>query len=179
MRPHDLAPLPAQILLAVKAIHDAGIVHQDLKPANFVMVKGKLKLIDFGIADAFATSDATSVVRENQVGTINYMSPEALSMRMDGPHGVGPTVKVRRAHRCFRARARASVLTTGSPRPPVVDLGRHRSAARPTFGRWGASCTRWRTERRRSPICPSCTRSLRSRIPSTRSSIRPCRTSSF
>ncbi|KAI8973690.1 kinase-like domain-containing protein [Mycotypha africana] len=66
-----------QILLAVKTIHDEEIVHTDLKPANFVMVKGTLKLIDFGIAKKIE-DDTLHIHRDNQVGTINYMSPEAL-----------------------------------------------------------------------------------------------------
>ena len=33
-------------------IHEERIVHSDLKPANFLMVEGQLKLIDFGIAKA-------------------------------------------------------------------------------------------------------------------------------
>ena len=41
-----------QMLLAVDIIHKKGIIHCDLKPANFVIVEGKLKLIDFNIADA-------------------------------------------------------------------------------------------------------------------------------
>ncbi|BBN02271.1 serine/threonine-protein kinase TTK/MPS1 [Marchantia polymorpha subsp. ruderalis] len=65
------------MLSAVKTIHDERIVHADLKPANFLLVKGELKLIDFGIAKAIQT-DTTHVVRDSQVGTLNYMSPEAL-----------------------------------------------------------------------------------------------------
>lgn len=33
-------------------IHRERIVHSDLKPANFLVVEGQLKLIDFGIAKA-------------------------------------------------------------------------------------------------------------------------------
>ena len=47
-------------------IHEARIVHSDLKPANFLMVEGQLKLIDFGIAKAIK-SDTTSIARESQV----------------------------------------------------------------------------------------------------------------
>ena len=37
------------MLEAVHVIHEEKIIHSDLKPANFVLVKGQLKLIDFGI----------------------------------------------------------------------------------------------------------------------------------
>ena len=53
-------------LQAVQTIHEARIVHSDLKPANFLMVEGQLKLIDFGIAKAIS-SDTTSIARESQV----------------------------------------------------------------------------------------------------------------
>ncbi|XP_076331844.1 uncharacterized protein LOC143236974 [Tachypleus tridentatus] len=46
-------------------------------PANFLLVGGRLKLIDFGISNAIET-DMTSVFRDTQVGTINFMPPEAL-----------------------------------------------------------------------------------------------------
>ncbi|VFQ66017.1 unnamed protein product [Cuscuta campestris] len=65
-----------QILLAVKTIHEERIVHSDLKPANFLLVKGSLKLIDFGIAKAIL-NDTTNIQRDGQVGTLSYMSPEA------------------------------------------------------------------------------------------------------
>ena len=63
--------------MAVNTVHEAKIVHCDLKPANFLLVQGTLKLIDFGISKAIM-NDTTNIVRENQVGTVNYMSPEAL-----------------------------------------------------------------------------------------------------
>lgn len=53
------------------------MIHSDLKPANFLLVRGRLKLIDFGIASSM-NPDMTSVVKNNQIGTINYISPEAL-----------------------------------------------------------------------------------------------------
>lgn len=67
-----------QMLLAVETVHQAKIVHCDLKPANFLLVNGMVKLIDFGISKAILSDNTTTVLRENQVGTVNYMSPEAL-----------------------------------------------------------------------------------------------------
>ncbi|KAH7842406.1 hypothetical protein Vadar_004956 [Vaccinium darrowii] len=55
-----------QILLAVNAIHEERIVHSDLKPVNFLLVRGSLKLIDFGIAKAIM-SDTTNIQRDSQV----------------------------------------------------------------------------------------------------------------
>ncbi len=67
-----------QMLKAVETIHQHRIVHGDLKPANFLFVKGDLKLIDFGIAKEIS-NDTTNIHRDSQIGTINYMAPEALA----------------------------------------------------------------------------------------------------
>jgi serine/threonine-protein kinase TTK/MPS1 len=66
------------MLQAVHAVHQENVVHTDLKPANFVLVKGRLKIIDFGIAKAIA-NDTVNIQRDQQIGTVNYMSPEAIS----------------------------------------------------------------------------------------------------
>ncbi|XP_028326813.1 dual specificity protein kinase Ttk [Gouania willdenowi] len=65
------------MLEAVHTIHRHGIVHSDLKPANFVIVNASLKLIDFGIANRI-NPDVTSIMKDSQVGTLNYMPPEAI-----------------------------------------------------------------------------------------------------
>lgn len=72
-----------EMLECIAAVHTHDIVHSDLKPANFVVVQGRLKLIDFGIANAIQTDETVNVHRETQVGTPNYMSPESL---MDSNH---------------------------------------------------------------------------------------------
>lgn len=69
-----------EMVQAVHEIHQHGIVHADLKPVNFILVKNRIKLIDFGIASA-VDPGGTSVIRDYQIGTINYMAPEALRNR--------------------------------------------------------------------------------------------------
>ena len=66
-----------EMLECVRAVQEYNIVHSDLKPANFIMVNGRLKLIDFGIANAIG-DNTVNVHREQHIGTPNYMSPEAL-----------------------------------------------------------------------------------------------------
>ncbi|XP_030758475.1 dual specificity protein kinase TTK isoform X3 [Sitophilus oryzae] len=68
------------MLYAVKQIHMKGIIHSDLKPANFIFVGRGLKLIDFGIASK-VQEDMTSVYKSNQEGSCNYISPEALNVQ--------------------------------------------------------------------------------------------------
>jgi len=82
-----------QMLTAVQVIHDARIVHGDLKPANFLFVQGHLKLIDFGIAKQINDGTA-NIYRESQVGTLNYMSPEAIQ-DSGGSEGSGGGGKMR------------------------------------------------------------------------------------
>lgn len=78
-----------QMLQSVHYIHTKDIIHSDLKPENFLMVNGRLKLIDFGISSKMAV-DSTSIIKYSQVGTFNYISPEAL---VDTSTGNSPASK--------------------------------------------------------------------------------------
>jgi serine/threonine-protein kinase TTK/MPS1 len=67
-----------EMVECVRAVHARDIVHSDLKPANFVLCQGRLKVIDFGIANRIEIEETVHVHRESQVGTPNYLSPESL-----------------------------------------------------------------------------------------------------
>lgn len=67
-----------EMLTCVQAVHRHDVVHSDLKPANFVLAGGLLKLIDFGIANAIDIDNTVNVHRDSHIGTPNYMSPESL-----------------------------------------------------------------------------------------------------
>mmetsp|Transcript_4345 Transcript_4345/g.10619 ORF Transcript_4345/g.10619 Transcript_4345/m.10619 type:complete len:776 (+) Transcript_4345:512-2839(+) len=67
-----------QMVIAVRTMHrDHDVIHFDLKPANFLMVGGRLKLADFGLARQLG-EDHTHVSRTNRAGTLKYMAPECI-----------------------------------------------------------------------------------------------------
>ena len=56
---------------AVHALHSAGILHCDVKPCNFVLVQGRLKIIDFGISKHIVdVNDQIVVSQELQVSLV-------------------------------------------------------------------------------------------------------------
>ena len=67
---------------ALAAIHRAGIVHRDFKPANVLIGSDGPRVIDFGIARAL---DQTSATSGKIIGTPAYMSPEQFSSGRVGP----------------------------------------------------------------------------------------------
>ncbi|MGI8460262.1 MAG: serine/threonine-protein kinase [Solirubrobacterales bacterium] len=64
-----------ELLGALRRIHEAGIIHRDVKPHNILVGEdGRLRLTDFGIA---RPEDATSLTTTGQVlGTLRYLAPE-------------------------------------------------------------------------------------------------------
>jgi len=55
-----------EMLTCIDMCHQHNIIHLDLKPANFVIVNGRLKIIDFGIAKT-VDSNMTGVIRDTAV----------------------------------------------------------------------------------------------------------------
>jgi len=78
LEPTAALRLAREVALALSAAHASGIAHNDLKPANVIMMEGstdqapRLKLIDFGSASVVGTSE------ELLFGTPGYMPPERI-----------------------------------------------------------------------------------------------------
>ena len=71
--PEECRRCARQLLAGLASLHQAGMVHRDVKPANCLFVDGQLKLADFGLV-----TEAHPQV--SRVGTLKYMPPDG---RMD------------------------------------------------------------------------------------------------
>ncbi len=72
----DLYELAAQLAEALHAVHDAGLLHRDVKPSNILVAENGPVLIDFGIAQGLDDARVTST--GFVMGTPGYLAPEML-----------------------------------------------------------------------------------------------------
>jgi hypothetical protein len=80
----QLRALASALARAIAVVHEAGLIHCDLKPGNVLLAADGPRVIDFSIAQEASHSD-----RPADVGTVPYspgwVAPERLSGRPAGP----------------------------------------------------------------------------------------------
>ena len=82
--PAQAARIGLSVLAALRAVHEAGVVHRDVKPANILLgPEGRIVLADFGIAKAADSPALTS--SGVLVGSPSYLAPERARGGIAGP----------------------------------------------------------------------------------------------
>ncbi|MGW0331976.1 serine/threonine-protein kinase [Streptomyces sp. NPDC003011] len=84
LSPQRAAHIGAEVLSALRAAHEAGVLHRDVKPANVLMSNdGRVVLTDFGIAMVEGSSALT--MTGEVIGSPEFLAPERALGRTPGP----------------------------------------------------------------------------------------------
>ena len=79
LSPAERDALVSDLVSALEAIHHAGVVHRDVKPANIFLVDGRARLGDFGIVSATRDPPTDRITETGRfMGTPAYAAPEQI-----------------------------------------------------------------------------------------------------
>ncbi|MCX2182583.1 serine/threonine protein kinase [Streptomyces sp. SKN60] len=82
--PRRAAHVGAEVCAALRAAHEAGVLHRDVKPANVLLANdGRVVLTDFGIAAVEGVSPLT--MTGELIGSPEYLAPERALGHTPGP----------------------------------------------------------------------------------------------
>ena len=71
----------SSVLSCVENLHTNNIIHCDIKPENFIILQGKMKIIDFGLS-VILPEDKAEIDVEKTWGTGVYLAPECADSRL-------------------------------------------------------------------------------------------------
>ncbi len=74
----EVVKLGRDVLAALEAAHQRGVIHRDVKPANIFLLDERVLLADFGIAKPIDEGDSALTAPGQAVGTPAYMPPEQI-----------------------------------------------------------------------------------------------------
>lgn len=153
----EVLPMAAELLAGLRAVHERGLVHCDVKAANVMLGPGPVKLIDFGIARSPREPGSGTT----SIGSLQYMAPEQLRGEPFGPaadlFSAGVVLyealtgqlpfaartpeELADAHRAGRVRPPSTLAAGISPRLDGAVIQALRPAPEHRFGSAGAMAT--------------------------------------
>lgn len=125
LSPQRAAHIGAEVLSALRAAHEAGVLHRDVKPGNVLLSNdGRVVLTDFGIATVEGSSALT--MTGEVIGSPEFLAPERALGRTPAP---SPTCG--RWVCCCTRRSRATPPSGRTPRSAPCAPSWTRSCRRP------------------------------------------------
>jgi serine/threonine-protein kinase len=138
--PAEAYAIALQVAEGLQAVHDAGIIHRDLKTPNIMVdAKGFARLMDFGIAKRQGGGGAATATG-HVLGTPEYMSPEqAQGKRVDARadiYALGILIfELFTGHVPFRGDTPISTILKHINDAPPLDVARLPGELRPVLAK--------------------------------------------